>query len=276
MNAVCQRLSIDPDRLLIIDRTESFYYYALSQKPDLYRSDVLLFDYNGGRLMHCLLTRDRNTRPQTVNLVSSFDGELLDSKDQNFDRILQVIYEEHHIISSVFLIGNGFDGDWMKLSLQRMLKSSRVFMGKNLYSKGACYAGIVTRGDCDWPFVYIGDNELKVNVSLKVLDRNEMKFVTLLSAGDNWYESKGECEVILDGSPSIECWLQKPDERKAEVFNISLDGLPRRENRTSRLRVEATPVSDREVKILVRDMGFGEISPATKKTWTSQIKAEQG
>ncbi len=273
--SVCRRLSIEPERLLLIDYSESFYYYALSQKPELYRSDVLLFDYNGGRLMHCLLTRNRNTTPETVNLTSGNDGELLENRDRDFDEILAKVFEDR-TISSVFLIGSGFDGDWMKASLQRMLRTARVFMGKNLYSKGACYAGIVERSDIDWPFVYIGDNELKVNISIKVLDRNEMKFVTLLTAGDNWYETKGECEAILDGSPEIECWLQKPDERTAEVFTIPLSDMPKRENRTTRLRIEAAPVSDTEVKITVRDLGFGEISPQTKKTWTTNVKASAG
>ncbi len=269
-SSVCRRLSIEQDCLLLIDRTESFYYYALSQKPELYRSDVLLFDYDGGRIMHCLLTRNRSTTPETVSLESAGDGEMLENRDLCFDNILSGIYEDH-TISAVYLIGSGFEGNWMNISLQRMLKGSRVFMGKNLYSKGACYAGIVERGDIDWPFVYIGDNELKVNISLKVLDRNEMGFVTLLTAGDSWYEAHGECEVILDGSPEIECWLQKPDERTGEVFTIPLDDMPKRENRTTRLRIEAVPVSDQKVKIVIRDLGFGEISPQTKKTWETTI-----
>ena len=112
-------------------------------------------------------------------------------------------------------------------------------MGKNLYSKGACYAGMVKDGIKEWPFVYIGDNDLKVNLSLKVIDKNEMNFITLISAGDSWYDAHGECEVILDGSPEFECWIQSPDSRRAQVDTIELLGLPERENRTTRLRITA-------------------------------------
>lgn len=34
----------------------------------------------------------------------------------------------------------------------------------------------------DWPFVYMGDNELKINVFLKVLDQKTIRFYPLASA----------------------------------------------------------------------------------------------
>lgn len=100
-----------------------------------------------------------------------------------------------------------------------------------------------------------------------------MTFISLLNAGDNWYEAKGEAEVILDGDPSIECWVQRPESRKADVLQIGLNDFPKRENRTSRIRISAVPISDIKVKIKVTDLGFGEICPATNKVWEHEISA---
>jgi hypothetical protein len=67
-----------------------------------------------------------------------------------------------------------------------LIERRKVFLGKNLYSKGACYAGYIKDGNEKWPYTYIGDNELKLNVSLKVLSSSHMEFVNLISAGESW------------------------------------------------------------------------------------------
>ena len=81
----------------------------------------------------------------------------------------------------------------------------------------------------------------------------------------------GECEVILDGTPEIEFWIQKPESREAHVEVLELTDLPERERRTTRLRVSARPVSDRDICLNIRDLGFGEIVPASGKTWEHVI-----
>ena len=155
----------------------------------------------------------------------------------------------------------------MKSSLTKLCKGRKVFLGKNLYSKGACYAGYIKEGNRDWPFIFIGDNDLKMNLSIKILDNNVMKFYTLIDAGQSWYDVKGECEVILDGEPEIEFFIQRPESREAHTEVLELTDMPKRENRTTRLRIEASPVSDVAVSIAITDLGFGEISAASGKKW---------
>ena len=264
------RMGLEQKQLLLIDHRESFYYYALSQDPNLYLHDVALYDYSQSSLKQCILKRNQTTRPQVVNLLYENCGTINFDKDKSFDEIIRQGFAGE-VISSVYLIGDGFDGDWMKQSLKRLCQGRRVFIGKNLYSKGACYAGMVRDGAMDWQFVYIGDNDLKLNLSLKVINQNEMDFVTLISAGESWYDAHGECEVILDGSPEFECWVQSPDSRKSRVETIELSGLPERENRTTRLRISAKPQSDKEVCVTVYDLGFGELVPATGRTWEKVV-----
>ena len=267
---VANRLGLTSDQLLVIDYRESFYYYALNQEPSLFLHDVMLFDYTGKDLLHCRLKRDMYQKPQIVTLEQGNHGSLLENRDQKFDRIITQTFGEDYI-STVYLIGDGFDNDWMKVSLQHLCRGRRVFMGKNLYSKGACYAGAIKDGCRDWPFVYMGDNELKLNVSLKVSDQNEMKFLTLVNAGDNWYESHGECEVILEGSPEIEVWVQRLDNRQSRMEVLELSDLPKRESRMTRLRISAKATGDKQVVIEIKDLGFGELVPATNKTWSHTV-----
>ncbi|MBO6128847.1 MAG: hypothetical protein J6P79_08115 [Pseudobutyrivibrio sp.] len=270
MNFVVAKLKIDSKKLMIIDRNECFYYYALSGKPELFLYNVALFDYSGTNMISCVMNRNQATRPQLITLDVVNHGDITENKDVLFDEIIAGTFGSK-LFSSVYLVGDGFDGDWMKESLSRLCKGRKVFLGKNLYSKGACYGGYIKDGKRDWPFIFIGDNDLKLNLSIKILDKNVMKFFTLIDAGESWYDAKGECEVILDGEPEFEVYIQRPESREAHTEVLELTDLPKRENRTTRLRIEARPISDVDVSIVITDLGFGEISPSSGKSWEHTI-----
>ncbi|WP_028236077.1 DUF5716 family protein [Pseudobutyrivibrio sp. MD2005] len=270
MNYVVGKLGIDSNKLTIIDRNECFYFYALSGKPELFLYSVALFDYSGNNMVSCIMNRNQATRPQLITLDVVNHGDITENKDEMFDAIIAETFGSK-LFSAVYLVGDGFDGEWMKLSLTRLCKGRKVFLGKNLYSKGACYAGFIKDGKRDWPFIFIGDNDLKLNLSIKVLENNNLRFLTLIDAGESWYDAKGECEVILDGEPELEFYLQRPESREVHTEILELTDIPKRENRTTRLRIEASPISDVAVSIVITDLGFGEISPSSGKSWEHTI-----
>ena len=263
---VAEDLGLGRSQLILQDRKESFYYFVYNQKQELWLHDIFLFDCRGDEVRCCATVRDTRTVPQMVTIteeVHALDGT---HKDESFYKILLDSFHGH-ICSSVYLVGDGFDGDWMKMSLSYMCKGRRAFIGKNLYSKGACYAAIVREQKNPWPYVYMGDNEMKVNVSLKVKNRGKWEFLSLINAGDNWYEASGDCEVLLDGDKEIDFWLQLPHSRDARIEKLELSDLPERKPKTTRLRISAKPVSDSKVKIKIRDLGFGEIVKSSDLTW---------
>ena len=272
---VAERIGIPEGKLTLIDRRESFYYFAFSQQKELWLHDVCLFDNRGDEVWCRRLERDQRTMPQLVTISEEQRNIDRANKDASF---LKIVSETTggHIVSAVYLTGDGFDGEWMKESLSFLCKGRRVFMGKNLYSKGACYAAArkCMTEENSWQFVYMGDNEMKVNVSLKVRSQGKTEFYTLISAGDNWYETVGECEVLLDGSNEISFWLQLPNSKEAKIEKLTLADLPERPPRTTRLRIKAQPVSDMEVKIGIKDLGFGEIFKSSDKTWEYMMSLE--
>lgn len=266
-------LGLTAEQITLIDRKESFYYFAFSQKEELWLHDVCLFDYREGRIRCRRLMRSLHTTPQLITLTEEMREMDETKRDEAFLRVAQESLKGH-IVSAVYLVGEGFEGDWMKGSLAFLCQGRRVFMGMNLYSKGACYAAIVKAGHQPgadnapvWPFVYMGDNELKVNVSLKVRRLQKQEFYTLLNAGDNWYEAVGECEVLLDGGTEIDFWLQPPESREARLERLTLADLPKRPPKATRLRITAKPLSDTRVQIVIKDMGFGELFKSSDKTW---------
>ena len=112
---------------------------------------------------------------------------------------------------------------------------------------------------------------MKFNLSLKVKDKGKVAFLNLISAGQNWFETKNECEVVLNGTPQIDFWKQLPNSREAEIETVELNDFPMRPERTTRLRISASPVSDDKIDVEIRDMGFGEFFRATDKVWKYTI-----
>lgn len=263
---VGEKIGIAGEKMMVLDYKSAFYYFTMNQQEKLWFHDVCLYDYRFGQMKCLRLERNLSTVPQLVTIEEGTVKINENRQDEDFYKVLQECMRKH-IISSVYLVGNDFEGEWMKESLSFMCRRHKVFIGKNLYAKGACYGMLVAAGEIPWAYAYLGDNEMKVNVSLKVKNRGTEEFYTLISAGDNCYKAKGCCEVILDAAKEIDIWMQMPNSRQANVEKLTLNDLPDRENRTTRLRIEAEPLSDVEVAIWIKDLGFGEIVKSSGRTW---------
>ncbi|MEE1304497.1 MAG: DUF5716 family protein [Agathobacter sp.] len=263
---ILPKLNLNSEQFMVVDHKESFYYFALSQKEELWFHDVYLFEYEKGAIHSYGLKRDLRTTPQVISITESPKTSVLGDRDLEFQRILQQNFE-NKIVSTAYLVGDGFDGGWMKNSLTFLCRGRRAFMGKNLFSKGACYAAWARENEDQWPFIYMGENEMKFNLSLKVKNHGELQFYNLISAGRNWFESKGECELILSDTSEIDFWKQLPNSREAIIETLELTDMPCRPDRTTRVRIIAKPVADDKVNIEIKDMGFGELFRATDKSW---------
>ncbi len=265
------QLGMTQEHVAVIDRKESFYYYLYHQSEDLWLHDVFLFDYSKERMRCLVAEKNKKTTPQLIVIEEVTTSINSNDKDASFAGVVQKLFQRR-IVSSAFLIGDGFDGKWMQKSLTELCRGRRVFMGKNLYSKGACYAAYARSAHEEWGFVYMGDNEMKVNVSLKVTRKGVTQFYSLISAGESWYEANGLCEVLLTGEPEVSFWLQLPDSDEAKVQTLELENLPERPDRMTRLRIQAKPTSDEEVQIKITDMGFGEFYKSSDMSWEYRMK----
>ena len=113
----------------------------------------------------------------------------------------------------------------------------------------------------------MGANAIKVNVSLKVKNNRKTEFLSLIDAGEKWYDISREYEVITEADPVIDLWLQFPYGRNAKIEKLELSDFPERPLRMSRLRIGVSASSDTEVRITIKDLGFGELMKGTSKIW---------
>ena len=93
-------------------------------------------------------------------------GILTDDKDAGFLAMAQQAFDKQ-LVSTVYFVGSAFDGGWMQESLKYICRGRRAFLGKNLYSLGACFVAFQKK-ETEREYVYLGDSEFKMNISLKV------------------------------------------------------------------------------------------------------------
>ena len=90
----------------------------------------------------------------------------------------------------------------------------------------------------------------------------------LMDAGVNWYEASAQVEFILESGNEIQFQTVSLGGGQPEIVTVVLDGMEERPDRTSRVKMTTDMVSISQIRVLVEDMGFGDIYPASGKTWT--------
>ena len=110
---IAAKLGLGKEQFMVIDHKASFYYFLFHQQEELWLHDVFLFEYEQNSMHYYSLKRNMRTMPQVVTIQESNRVAFHSGPDIEFLRIQQEAFE-NKIISSVYLVGEGFDGGWMK------------------------------------------------------------------------------------------------------------------------------------------------------------------
>ncbi len=275
LETVTELLGLEDCRIVFEGREESIYYYVVHQKNDIWKHDVMVYDFSGRNILGYRFNVNKNTRPY-VAMVGCKTHSILRTdvnKDGEFYEVVNADTTEA-IVSTSFLIGEGFEQDWCHDSLKELCRGGkRVFKGNNLYSKGACYAmrERLIDSDMNQSMVFLGKDKLKANVGMKVIKAGKESYFTVLDGGENWYDAKKEFDVILERDNSFEVIITPLDGKNPRAVEIVLDGLNYREPRTSRLHIKIYMESEEKMRVCATDMGFGEFYPTTYQMFTKQI-----
>lgn len=272
MQKVAEKLGVDKKNFFVIDRKESFYYYALSQEKEFWQKDCALFYIQDDCMHFFMLSRNKMTNPQIIDIKEQ--TFLFDSTKNRDELFVAILLETLDVcdVGMVYLVGEGFDDAWMVESKKILCKNRRVFVGKNLFTKGACFSTLMKSKLFVWPFTYLGEYKMKFNLCFEAQKENQEILYTLVNAGENWYEAQNSCEIILKEEAKVSFLLQYPDKSKDIREEIELVDLPKRPNKATRLRVVVQPKSAHEVKLIIKDLGFGDFFPSSGKSWEKLVQ----
>lgn len=272
-NIITEGLSLEKKPIYFQSHVESLFYYIIHQPEDIRNGQVLACEYEKDSMTTHRLLFNKNTTPVVSYSESEkFSNIEIGNKDRNFLNILHKNCDARYV-SSIQLIGNGFKEEWYKDSLKYMCINRRVFMGNNLYSKGACYGILekISPSDAGKSYIYLGKDKLKSNVGMEVKKRGQTVYLALLDAGVNWYEVKGEAEFILWEGNELTFQISSLIGNHVYIENMVLDSLAERKKGTVRVGLHMEMVSDTVIHVTVTDLGFGEFYPSTRQVWEKDM-----
>ena len=273
MKQMSSLLDIKDCEVYFQGREESIYNYVINQQQDLWRDDVVVYDFTQEKLRSYRFIRNIKTTP-VVAFVENTEHDLKKTDGDLDEGFLKAIRESLGVkkVSSVYLIGEGFSGEWCQESLKELCQGRRVFKGNNLFGKGACFAaGERYSNQKSETMVFLGKDKLKANIGMKVKRGWEESYLALLDGGENWYESRKECQIILDTGNSFPIWIIPLDGRNAKTVEIVLEDLPVREDKKTRLFIKAFMIKEDCMQINIKDMGFGEYVKSSGMEFQKQI-----
>jgi len=272
-------MGIDKDNIEITSHLDSGLYYIFNQPSELWNNSVALYDYSADGLNYYRIDISKNKEPKTINVIhEDYTQQMSLSKFGNDTYLMDVEFAKiaeyegkKAYISAVFLTGVGFSNKWMKKSTNVLCQGRRVFVGQNIYTKGACYRAVGGEYMAFYEDFFV---ETKENVLADIgitLDDEKDTFVPIVSGGKQWYNTRGQLNVILDDTDNITIIYRnhKTGEEKRETVRIH--GLPKRPNKTTKVSLEVEFDSPKEGAVIIRDLGFGKLYPTTNKIYRKEF-----
>lgn len=280
LKGIGQRAGISRNCIYVQDYKESFCNYMLYQPKELWQYEAALFHCDRhevkaymlrkirtgfGKGKDTFITVDEVASAQMAELSAVYPVLNVDrarEADVRFKQFIQGVFEKK-LVSSVFLVGEGFENSWYPQSLKVLCNGRRAFLGNNLYSKGACYTAYRRTMDYKEAPIYLDETKMMDQICLKLRIQGQDKWYPIVSWGNRWYEADSQCEVLLENTDDIEIHVESLVGAEMQVQKVSLEGLPKRKNYTLRLRVKTLFLDEKRCRISFKDMGFGEFFPAT-------------
>ena len=271
-------LRLSHDQFNIVSHLDSGLCYIFAQPEPLRNNSVGLFDFGRAGLdfyridmtrKYPLIVTTQHTNYHDKMNLRRF-GRYHEDMDETFADIVKECTEQV-FISSVFLTGLGFSENWMKQSAAVLCQGRRVFVGQNIYTKGACYrslGGVYTESLSR----YFIDTEqtVKTNIGINLMDEKNT-FWPIVYGGLEWFNTRGRVVVFLDDTRRLQIVYQDILTEEEYIETIEIYGLPARPPKTTKLSIEVEYYGADKGAIVIRDMGFGNLYPTTNKIYRKEF-----
>lgn len=283
LSGLHKELGLPKEAVEITSHLDSGLYYILNQPADLWINSVALYDYTGDGLHYYRIDISRNRKPEVLS-VSHIDytremslgkyGNDTYAMDEDFARIAEHENKKAYI-SAVFLTGIGFSDKWMKKSTNILCQGRRVFLGRNIYTKGACYRAVGGEYSAFYNRFYV---ETRENIIFDVgimAGEDQEEFVPITLGGNQWYNTSGSINVIMDDTDRITLCYRRISTGEEKTETVKIHGIPKRPNKTTKLSIDVEFDSPRSGAVIIKDIGFGKLFPTTNKIYRKEFTFEE-
>ena len=282
------RLGIKENCIFAMSEQESAACYALSRPKELWKQDVLFFDFSQEHFIMKKLHRNQKAEKiileiEEIDYSELFPISLLESEegrqqaDQSFlELLMQQIVRPP--VSCVYLIGEGFcqKENWAVRTFKYLCSRKRVFLGMNLYTKGASLSAFdhITGRLMDSVTMRM-KGCISVSIGICVFYREEKKLLNLVKEGKYWYHAKAQIEGILDEITELSFVITRQGVLGKLEYRLPLSEFPYREPRMTRVEVSLSFLSEEEAILQATDLGFGQYAESSGTVIQKKLKVEE-
>ncbi len=267
---IMESIGYSTDKLFFASHADAVLWYEICEST---KGGSMTLDFDSKGMMAYLINAGNEDLDipyyvETIDYSSLMSGGLsgiLDEEERknSFSGITELAIARK-AVARLYVTGDIVDTPGVTQILGRFYNNGRrIFTGRSLYCLGACYYAVKER----LPKRAIGDNQIFHNVSLEAYEDAVVQQVQLLKAGTELAGAGASIQVIIDDTTEIK--FQITDVRTGESINCTLhpEEFLYRENKTLRLEIEARFLDYETLVLKVRDVGFGDICPATYRVW---------
>ncbi len=277
-----EHFGLSKEQFEISSHSNSYLHYVFHQSEDIRKNSVALFDYSLAGLDYYRIDISRKATTKMIRIAHqnysdqlpySMAEEGADSLDAVFAEIAGKEMEKTYI-SAVYLTGIGFAAEWMKESLKAIYGGRRVFMGQNIYTKGACYAAYSGTSVIEQEYLVCSDDIIPFDIGI-YLDEQKKQFVPIALGCTEWYNMRGTIEIFLDDTKKLELVYRDRIKNQLTREVIEIHGLPKRPPKTTKLSLSVECYNELQGAIVIRDLGFGKLYPTTNKVYRKEFFVQQ-
>ena len=268
-------LGYQPNHIHIISKEESFIYFVLSLKKDIWNNKVGMYDLSDVSLTYYEMLVNRNSRKLLVNAESenmdeAFNLQILNNPSgaKLADKILTSVAEkvmDKKKFSSIFLTGQVFsEHEWADGFISYLCSRGKVYLDTNIFAKGAAFKGVdLASENSIYNLTAICEGRLRSDVYINVDNNGKDGKIYLAKAGDFWDEPDTELLMIPDEKEVIDISVVGIDGKVKKNIPIVLDFLPKRPIKTRRFYFRTKFLDDKIMNVEIEDAGFGDMYPPT-------------
>ena len=268
-------LGYQPNHIHIISKEESFIYFVLSLKKDIWNNKVGMYDLSDVSLTYYEMLVNRNSRKLLVNAESenmdeAFNLQILNNPSgaKLADKILTSVAEkvmDKKKFSSIFLTGQVFaEHEWADGFISYLCSRGKVYLDTNIFAKGAAFKGVdLASENSIYNLTALCEGRLRSDVYINVENNGKDGKIYLAKAGDFWDEPGTELLMIPDEKEVIDISVAGVDGKVKKNIPIVLDFLPKRPIKTRRFYFRTKFLDEKIMNVEIEDAGFGDMYPPT-------------
>lgn len=273
-------LDLDSEHFGIISHETAFFQFVMNQDEKIHTNSVAMFDYGHEGMDYYRIDRknQRNTKIYYLG-YESLREDLPYSKlfsdveelDQSFAAVARMKMKETYV-SAVYLTGPGFNDTWIQESQKVLCEGRRVFMGQNIFTKGACYHARLGAYENGNDIILCTQGSIPFDIGVTIGDlEGRNHFCPIAIGGREWYNMRGKVSLFLDDTKRISMVYRDKVTKEMQQEVIEINGLPKRPPKTTKISLEVEMYNETMGAIIIRDEGFGSIYPTTNKIYRKEF-----